>query len=171
MQGPSFMAINAKNVNVGELVTSGPTPFWKPPPLIEGPQPASAGKWSKKTTKAVWRRFVEVDANAYPGLRLMLKEGETTAMAVQSMTKCSEKDAAIQSDAEAPVQDSTQHTYWDQYHGRRLTFIQPFPHTKRVHYNHSIFGFPLHQRTYLMKEGHCGFSYMPKSNWAYLQAQ
>ena len=58
--------------------------------------------------------------------------------------------------------------YWDQYHGHCLTFIQPFPHTKQVHYDHSIFGFPLPHRTYLMKEGSRGFSYMPKSNWAYL---
>ena len=35
--GPSSTAIDARDVNIGELVTSGPTPFWKPPPLIEGP--------------------------------------------------------------------------------------------------------------------------------------
>jgi hypothetical protein len=156
---------------LGDLVTEGTVTFWKPPPVAYSPRPQLAGKGrgrgKTRSSKALWHRFVEVDPTKEPGLLTLVKEGQT-AMVLRSDNMVSEEDAAFDSETETPEQEPGRRTLWDRHKHRRLTFIRPFDPTDQVHYDHSIFGFPLPEMTFVRSEGKRGFlPFRSYSSWVY----
>ena len=169
-QGEIVTSSNLKTL--GELVTEGPVEFWKPPPVVYGPRLQQTGKSKarkkSKSKTALWHRYVEVDSKNEPGLRLFVKEGQT-AMVLKSQQKVSEEDAAFQSETETPDRELGRQTFWDRHQHRRLTFIRPINYS-RVYYDHSIFGFPLPEMTYVKGTSKQGFFPVKNSSsWAYTQ--
>jgi len=157
----------------GELVTEGPVTFWKPLPVAYGPRLQQTGKSKarkkSKSKAALWHRYVEVDSKNELGLRLFVKEGQA-AMVLKSQQKVSEEEAAFQSETETPDREPGRHTFWDRHQHRRLTFIRPINYASGVYYDHSIFGFPLPEMTYVKGTSKQGF--LPvrnSSSWAYIQ--
>jgi hypothetical protein len=158
---------------LGDLVTEGTVVFWKPPPVAYGPLPQPAGrkkgKGRKQSGKTLWHRFVEVDSTKVPGLLLLVREGQTV-MVLKSDQKQSKEDAAFFSETETPEREPSWCTFWDHHNYRHLTFIRLLDPTKHVHYDDSIFGFPLPEMTFVRSEGKRGFLPIKShSSWAYSQ--
>lgn len=158
-------------VGTGELVVEGATAFWKPPPLQDCPKSRVTSKKAKakeKQAKRVWSNFFEMDSA--PGLPV---EPGQTAMVRLNNSLLSEEDAkfASETEMEAP-QMPTRCMFWDRAHGRCLTFFRPWKHDDRIHYDQSVFGFPLHDIRYWTKEGRKGYLPVGKpSTWAYFDPQ
>jgi hypothetical protein len=170
---PGEIVTSSNLKTLGDFVTEDSVSFWKPPPVAYGPRlqqtRKSKGRKKSKSKGALWHRYVEVDSKIEPGLCLFVKEGQT-AMVLKSQQMVSEEDAAFQSETETPDRQPGRQTFWDRHNHRRLTFIRPINYTSGVYYDHSIFGFPLPQITYVKGTSKQGFLPVKNSSsWAYIQ--